>query len=84
MPFEGDGEEEGARFEAEDERHPLLKATRGLLKDLHTLFREADPRLAPSLHALFQGAGDVMGGLAQALSGARRTTSTTTGCASRS
>ena len=40
-----------------------------LLKHLHTAFREADPRLASPLHTLFQGAGDAMGGLAQALSG---------------
>jgi hypothetical protein len=40
-----------------------------LLKHLHEIFRGADPRFASSLHTLFQGAGDTMGGLAQALSG---------------
>jgi hypothetical protein len=39
-----------------------------LLKDLHTVFRDAEARFEPSLHTLFHGAGDTMGGLAQALS----------------
>jgi hypothetical protein len=39
-----------------------------LLHRLHTVFRGAEARFTPSLHTLFQGAGDVMGGLAQALS----------------
>jgi hypothetical protein len=65
----GDGDEEDDPFRAEDdERHPLLQAAMDLLKHLHEVFRGADPRFAPSLHALFQGAGDAMGGLAQALS----------------
>ena len=38
-----------------------------LLHRLHTLFHDADPQLESSLSTLFQGAGDVMGGLAQAL-----------------
>jgi hypothetical protein len=49
-----------------DERHPLLQRAMDLLRDLHAIFRDADH--ASSLHTLFQGAGDVMGGLAQALS----------------
>jgi hypothetical protein len=66
----GSGEEEDAPFAtAEEERHPLLKSATDLLKHLHAVFREADARFASSLSTLFQGAGDAMGGLAQALSG---------------
>ena len=39
-----------------------------LLVRFDTLFRDADPRFAPSLSTLYRGAGDAMGGLAQALS----------------
>jgi hypothetical protein len=39
-----------------------------ILKELHSTFRNEDPRWASSLNTLFQGAGDTMGGLAQALS----------------
>ncbi len=63
-----DGDEEDAPFPAGNERHPLLTAATDLLKDLHTVFRDADARFAASLRPLFQGAGDAMGGLAQALS----------------
>jgi hypothetical protein len=52
----------------EEERQPLLKRTMELLKLLHDVFRDAAPQLRSSLDALFQGAGDAMGGLAQALS----------------
>jgi hypothetical protein len=51
----------------DEERHPLLKRAMDLLAQLHTVFRDADKRLEPSLRTLFHGAGDVMGGLAQAL-----------------
>jgi cytochrome c556 len=75
QPFPGtdeagpiDGEEQGDPFEAEEDRHSLLKDAMDLLKRLHTLFRGTDPRLASSLRTLYQGAGDAMGGLAQALS----------------
>jgi hypothetical protein len=64
-----DADESGDLFEAEEERHPLLKRAMGLLTELHTIFRDADARFAPELRTLFQGAGDAMGGLAQALSG---------------
>jgi hypothetical protein len=53
------------------ERHPLLKRAMDLLKRLGDVFREAGPQLEPSLRTLFQGAGDAMGGLAQALPGRR-------------
>jgi hypothetical protein len=53
---------------ASDERHPLLQQAMDLLHDLHAIFRDADPRHTSSLHTLFQGAGDVMGGFAQGLS----------------
>jgi hypothetical protein len=39
-----------------------------LIGRLDTLFRDADPRHASSLGTLYRGAGDAMGGLAQALS----------------
>ena len=56
-------------FEAEEEeRHPLLQQAMDLLERLDSLFRDEDPRFAPSLGMLYQGAGDAMGGLAQALS----------------
>ncbi len=62
------GTEQDAPFEPDDERHPLLKRAMDLLHNLHTVFRDADARWEPSLRTLFQGAGDAMGGLAQALS----------------
>jgi hypothetical protein len=66
----GDGGEAENSFGAEDdERHPLLERAMDLLQHLHTVFRGADRKFASSLHTLFQGAGDVMGGLSQALSG---------------
>jgi hypothetical protein len=56
------------RFEAEEEeRHPLLQQAMDLLERLDMLFRDEDPRFALSLGMLYQGAGDAMGGLAQAL-----------------
>lgn len=63
-----DGDESDDPF-AKEERHPLLKEAMDLLKHLHELLGDADPGLEPSLRTLFQGAGDTMGGLAQALSG---------------
>jgi hypothetical protein len=56
-------------FEAEEhERHPLLQKAMDLLERLDTQFHDEGPRSAPVLTTLFQGAGDAMGGLAQALS----------------
>jgi hypothetical protein len=74
-PLEEEVEREGASFrEADDgfdaeieERHPLLQKAMDLLERLHTLFRDEEPRFASSLGMLYQGAGDAMGGLAQAL-----------------
>jgi hypothetical protein len=63
------GSEEDAPFERDDERHPLLNSSMDILKDLHTTFRQADKQFESALRTLFQGAGDAMGGLAQALSG---------------
>ncbi len=67
-PGSGDGDEEGASSETEEERHPLVPEAMDLLTHLHAVLRNADPRLASSLRTLFQGAGDAMGGLVQALS----------------
>jgi hypothetical protein len=61
-------EEEDPLMTAERERHPLLQRAMDLVHDLHTIFRDADGPYESSLRTLFQGAGDIMGGLAQALS----------------
>jgi hypothetical protein len=50
------------------DRHPLLARAMDLLQHLHELFGNTDASFEPSLRTLFQGSGDVMGGLAQALS----------------
>jgi hypothetical protein len=63
----GDGGDDPFGAE-DDERHPLLERAMDLLKCLHTVFRGVGPSFEPSLRTLFQGAGDAMGGLAQALS----------------
>jgi hypothetical protein len=52
----------------EGERHPLLQQAMDLIKRLDALFPDDGPRFAPALATLYQGAGDAMGGLAQALS----------------
>jgi hypothetical protein len=49
-------------------RHPLLQRATEVLKDLHNIFCRVDERFASSVRTLLQGAGDTMGGLAQALS----------------
>jgi hypothetical protein len=55
----------------DNERHPLLEAATDLLMRLHVVFRGLEPRFEAPRSTLFQGAGDVVGGLAQALSGRR-------------
>ena len=55
-------------FGAREAHHPLLQRAMDLLHELHTQFKGADASLEPSLRTLFQGAGDAMGGLAQAIS----------------
>jgi len=68
---EGTGfwEADGDPFEAEEEeRHPLLQRAMDLVVRLDSLFRDEGPRSAPALGTLYQGAGEAMGGLAQALS----------------
>jgi hypothetical protein len=63
-------EAEDDPFEAEEEqRHPLLQKAMDLLVRFDSLFGDKDPRFAPALRTLFHGAGDAMGGLAQALGG---------------
>ena len=52
-------------FEGTSEHHPLLASAMALLKELQDAFR-SDEQL-PLLRTLIQGAGDAMGGLAQAL-----------------
>src|SRR5262249_17711848 len=55
-------------FAAEEkEPHPLLQQAMDLLERLRSSFPDEDPRSAPSLGTLYQGAGDLIGGLAQAL-----------------
>jgi hypothetical protein len=56
-------------FEAQEKkRHPLQQKAMDLLLRLDTVLPDGDQRSAPALGTLYQGAGDVMGGLAQALS----------------
>jgi hypothetical protein len=62
---EADADSFGAE---EEERHPLLQQAMDLFQRFDSLFRDHDPRFAPLLGTLYQGAGDVVGGLAQALS----------------
>ncbi len=65
-PFrEADDDPLGA---AEDQRHPLLQKALDLFARLDTFFPDDSPRSGRSLKMLYQGAGDAMGGLAQALS----------------
>jgi hypothetical protein len=63
-----EGAEEDDPFRAMSRRHPLLKASQDLLHDLTKAFGEADQRYQSALRTLYQGAGDMMGGLAQAMS----------------
>jgi hypothetical protein len=58
-------------FEDEDDRHPLLELATDLMHEFHDVFRNADKRFDSAVRTLFHGAGDAMGGLAQALSGRR-------------
>jgi hypothetical protein len=71
-PFAGRDEpvfEEQDGFAPErDERHPLLERATDLVAHLYRVFGDAEPRFEASLRTLFQGSGDVVGGLAQALS----------------
>jgi hypothetical protein len=63
FPLAGDDE-----FTADGaERHPLLQQATDLFVRLGTIFPDEDPRFAHSLGTLYQGVGDAMGGLAQAL-----------------
>ena len=56
-------------FEAEEEeRHPLLQRATDLLIRMDEIFCDAASSLAAPLDTLFQGVGDTVGGLAQALS----------------
>jgi hypothetical protein len=63
------GDEKGDPFADEDERHPLMESALDLLMRLHTVFKGADPQYESALSTLYQGSGDAMGGLAQALAG---------------
>ncbi len=53
----------------EEERHPLLQQTMDLIKRLDALVPDEGSRLSPALATLYHGAGEAMGGLAQALTG---------------
>ncbi|MGP0062223.1 MAG: hypothetical protein ACLQGP_01305 [Isosphaeraceae bacterium] len=56
-------------FEAEEETsHPLLQKAIDLLEQISTTFPEDGPRSSPSLTLIYQGAAEVLGGLAQSLS----------------
>jgi hypothetical protein len=66
-------EEDGAPPEdvlatRERARHPLLETATDLTVRMHKTFRGTEPRFTTALQTLFDGAGDAVGGLAQALS----------------
>ncbi|MFM9962010.1 MAG: hypothetical protein ACKV2Q_12385 [Planctomycetaceae bacterium] len=50
--------------------HPLLRRATELWHSLTDQFKDADARHEPQLRTLFRGVGDLVGGLAQATSGA--------------
>jgi hypothetical protein len=56
-------------FEAEEKkRHPVLQQATDLFVRLETVLVDVDPRFASPVGTVYQGAGDAMGGLSQALS----------------
>ncbi len=64
---------QGTGFDESDddlpaERHPLLQKATDFYVGLDKLLPEDDPPLAPLVRTLYQGAGEMVGGLAQALS----------------
>ena len=62
-------EADDGQFEAEEETsHPLLQKAIDLLEQIATTFPEDGPRSSPSLTLIYQGAAEVLGGLAQSLS----------------
>jgi hypothetical protein len=71
---DGPGAEDDDEHDAGDdpfarrERHPLLRRAMDLLHEVHEVFSDADRRYEAALDTLFQGLGDAMGGLAQAVS----------------
>lgn len=54
--------------ERDDDCHPLLEQAMDFLQRLDDVSKHVEPQFQTALHTLFQGAGDMMGGLAQALS----------------
>ncbi|MBI1903643.1 MAG: hypothetical protein HYS13_21280 [Planctomycetia bacterium] len=62
-----EGETDDVLERAARKRHPLLKRAMDLMLRLHNLFKDADDRCEQHIRTLFHGAGDVMGGLAQAM-----------------
>jgi hypothetical protein len=71
---DGDDDEPKGAEEVDDvieraarKRHPLLRRAMDLMLRLHNLFKDADDRCEQQIRTLFQGTGDVMGGLAQAM-----------------
>ena len=63
-----DTNDDGDAFEQDRERHPLLERATQLWVRLEPLAENSEPFRAAALDSLFQGLGDLCGGLAQALS----------------
>ena len=68
-----DAQPEVRRIRHAEDRRPRLDEVAArdqvLLERLHAVFRDAESRFSASLRTLFEGIGDTVGGLAQALSG---------------
>ncbi len=72
--LEDDIVEHGAGFDDDSDdgpfkRHPLLQKATDFFVRLDKLFPEEDPHAASNVRALYHGAAEAVGGLAQALSG---------------
>jgi hypothetical protein len=63
---ESPDEDDKSRSPFDRERHPLLERAMDLLHRLHDEFKDQPSEQEASLETLFQGAGDLMGGLSQA------------------
>ena len=69
-----EGGESGSEGDQSDDwlsdrdEHPLLKRASQLYLRMHDLFKDAPQGEHQAMHALFRGAGDLCGGLAQAMS----------------
>jgi hypothetical protein len=60
--------ERGDDWLPDRDEHPLLERASQLYLQMHELFKDAPAGEQGAMHTLFQGAGDLCGGLAQAMS----------------